>query len=91
MKTIGELIKQVFKERGWDDRVTFYEVNSVWNEFVGDKISQNTRLVKFEGGVLWIKVNSSVLKQELLYMRSDIVLAINNKLGKAVIRKIVIE
>jgi len=91
MKTIGELIKQVFKERGWEDKVTFYDINNVWNEFVGADISKNTRLIKFEGGVLWIKVNSSVLKQELLYMRSEIISAINNRLEKKVIKKIIIE
>jgi predicted nucleic acid-binding Zn ribbon protein len=67
---------------------TIMTVLSAWRETVGEKISNVTQVVKFENGILFIKVTSSVWRNEFFHIEEEIKAKLRAKLGKIKLTKI---
>ena len=88
MQHIKQAIKILLKKTGLEGGVKQQEVINVWEEVVGDKVSQNTSPEKVESGTLYIKTSNPTWRQELVFKKSDIIKKLNNKLGKNTIKEI---
>ena len=73
-----------------DDTAREMEVVQVYGVVVGDFIKRLTQRVSFSQGVLTVQLASAALKQELAYRRSSLAEKINETLGYAAVKKIVI-
>ena len=60
----------------------------VWDAVVGEKVSQNTKPISVEHGVITVSVSNPTWRQELLFKQQDIIKQLNNKLGKNTIKEI---
>ena len=69
------------------DRV---EVQQVWNSLMGPAIEKYTTQIKLERSTLYIKLSSSVLREELSYGTQKIIKLLNEELGKELIKKLVL-
>lgn len=65
-------------------------IEKIWPEVVGSAMATHTKEMKFSDGKLYVKTNSSVARQELSFMRSRLVIAINRKLGKKLLNEIIV-
>ena len=67
------------------------EVNVVqsWEEVLGKTISRYPRNVYFSKGILFVEINSAVVKNELVMMREEIRKRLNEQAGEEIITKIV--
>jgi len=70
---------------GIEGRVREYEVMGRWSEIVGEKIASACEPVRVSDGVLLVKVRSSSWRNELVYMKDDIL----DKIGKTVARGVI--
>ena len=61
----------------------------LWSEVVGEKMSVFTKVEKYEKEILYIKVSSSVWRNEFFHIENEIKNKMNEKLGKIKIKKIV--
>lgn len=62
----------------------------LWYDILKNQEWKNkTKPVKVEDGVLYVKVNSSSLRQRLLFERENLVELINKAAGRDVIRSII--
>ncbi|MBT3301492.1 MAG: DUF721 domain-containing protein [Bacteroidetes bacterium] len=61
-----------------------------WEEIAGKKIYKHTEDINLNGSQLFIKVKSSVAKQELLFMKNRLMELINRKMGKEVVKEIIV-
>lgn len=61
-----------------------------WEEIAGKMIYKHTEDINLKDDTLFIKVKSSVAKQELLFMKNRLLELINRKMGKNVVKEIVI-
>lgn len=59
-----------------------------WNSTVGKQISDHTDPQKVTGGILFVKVDNDVWRNELSYMKHEIIQKLNRKIGKKVIQEI---
>ena len=59
-----------------------------WPEAVGETIAAKTKAQKIKDGILTIKVEDSVWRNELVYLRMDFRKKINEKIGKEIIKDI---
>jgi predicted nucleic acid-binding Zn ribbon protein len=59
-----------------------------WEELVGPAVSRRTMELKIKGDTLQIRVNSSVLREELHFSKAKIMQLVNEKLGANVIREV---
>ena len=62
----------------------------LWKKVVGEQINKHTKPEKVTFGKLYIKVDSPVWRQELMYQKSDIMNKINMLMENANIKEIVL-
>ena len=89
-RPIGEVLSEyieAFRLKGKLAEVTL--LNS-WADIVGDNIASKTKDLNISNRVLYVKIQSSILRQELMMIRSEIVKRLNEKAGSEVIREIVL-
>jgi len=65
-------------------------ISALWSEIVGEKLAQHSKFVEIREKKLYIKAESSVVRQELVFMRSRIKMLINRKAGNELVNEIVI-
>jgi predicted nucleic acid-binding Zn ribbon protein len=86
--SIGEILNNFFKARNLEDDLLSHRALSVWTTVVGPNINRLTTERRVARGVLYVKVISAPVRQELSMQRSHLIEAINNALGKPVITEI---
>ena len=59
-----------------------------WRSAVGEKLSKITEVIKFENGVLYIKVKSSVWRNEFFHIEAEIKEKLKRDLKNIKIKKI---
>lgn len=64
-------------------------LNKVWSNVIGENVSQYTENIYIKDNTLFLKINSSVLKQELSYGKDKIIENFNKEVGSNEIKKIV--
>ncbi|SEN17404.1 Protein of unknown function [bacterium A37T11] len=88
--TIKDAIDQmleVYKLRRKFDETSLL---SFWPEMMGQAIANRTKQLFIRDRKLYIRVESSVIKHELLLIRSQIIRKMNERVGKVVIEEVVI-
>ena len=63
-------------------------VEKMWREVMGPVIHEYTRMIKLDGQVLMIYVNSSPLKAELSTMKETILKSVNERLGEDFVKEV---
>ena len=64
-------------------------LNKVWSNVIGKNVSQYTENIYIKNNTLFLKINSSVLKQELSYGKDKIIENFNKEVGSNEIKKII--
>lgn len=59
-----------------------------WGEVMGPMVEELTRSVEIKNGVLFVKVKSAALRQQLFECRFDLVKKMNESVGAEVIRDV---
>lgn len=88
--TIKEAIEKmldVYKLRRKFDETSLI---SAWPQLMGNAIANRTKQLYIRDKKLFVKVESSVIKHELLLMRSQIIGRMNEHVGQVVIEELVI-
>ncbi|HAX62191.1 MAG TPA: hypothetical protein DCX95_06550 [Elusimicrobia bacterium] len=65
-----------------------YALRVFFSEFIGPKLSKYAELVKFSKDTVFISVKSAVVKNEISLMRRKIIKALNEFLGKEIIKNL---
>lgn len=59
-----------------------------WGEVMGSLVSELTRSVEIKNGMLYVKVKSAALRQQLFECRFEVVKKMNESVGAEVIRDV---
>ena len=89
-KSLGEAIREMLENYNLQDKLIEADLISVWGELVGPMIQRHTTEVRINKKKLYVKIDSPAVKNELLYLRSQIIETLNNHAGKKVIEEIVL-
>ncbi len=89
IKKISDLFKELMKSHGLEDKLRKAKVISGWPEIVGPHIAKNTYNLRFDGNKLIVNVKSDVLKNELIFMKNQIVQNIHQKIKEEFIEDII--
>ncbi len=87
---IGSLIKSYIKENNLENGLDNVEVKNVWYKLMKNGIANYTTDITLKNGILYIKLKSSALREELSYGKEKIIKILNEKLKKNLIKKIVL-
>ena len=87
-RQLGHSLSKLLRSLGIETKVKQHEAILNWPKIVGESISNVTAADKVVDGILFIRVSSSVWRNELIYMKQDILERINISVGRKVIREI---
>lgn len=72
------------------DKLLHARALHAWPQVVGEMIARHTESLKIKNRTLFVKVDSSVVRNELLYAQQKILIGINKAAGVVVIDEIVL-
>jgi predicted nucleic acid-binding Zn ribbon protein len=87
-QSIGNVFTQLFQDLGIDKAIQQNMAVSRWAEIVGERIAQISEAERIENGVLIVKVSSPVWRNELVFMKSNLINSVNEALAKTVVKDI---
>ena len=87
---IDSLIKFFIKENNLENGLENVKIKDMWHELMKNGVANYTTDINLKNGTLYIKLKSSVLREELSYGKEKIVKLLNEKLKKDLIKKIVL-
>lgn len=88
-QNISTIITDMLKEFRIDDKLREVRLINAWEEVLGTKIARSTSNIYIANRVLFVHFNSSIIRNELLMLKSSIVKTLNDKAGASVIDDIV--
>jgi Protein of unknown function (DUF721). len=89
--SLAEAIKDFVKEMNMEGKLNEIGLINSWEEIVGKAISSRTSNIYIKDQVLYVHLNSSVVRNELLMLRQELIERLNQKAGTEVIRDIVLK
>ena len=63
----------------------------LWGQLLGPSVKNRTKNIYFKGGILSIKLDSSVLRNELMFAKESIIKNINKELGEDLVTDLVLK
>jgi predicted nucleic acid-binding Zn ribbon protein len=88
--SLAEAVKDYIKEMNLGGKLNEVTIISSWEEIVGKAISSRTTKIFIKDHVLYVHLNSSVVRNELLMLREVLKEKLNSRAGSEVIKDIVL-
>ena len=88
--SLAEAVNDYIKEMNLGGKLSEMTVINSWEEIVGKAISTRTTKIFIKDHVLFVHLNSSVVRNELLMLREALREKLNSKAGSEVIKDIVL-
>ncbi len=87
--TLGDALENLVRSLGMEGRLEEQQAVDRWAQVVGDRISAHARAVFFDGGKLVVEVDSAAWRQELFYMKQEILNRLDRSLGRPMVQDII--
>jgi len=88
---LGDAISQLFKEEKLDEKYSIFAIRNGWEGIVGTLIAKHTTQINYASGILFVSIDSPVVRSETAYMKEEIIRKINTFVGKRLIRELVLK
>ena len=86
--SIAEIVDKVIKSNNLEEGMLSHRAMTVWSEVVGPVINRHTVERRVYRGVLYVRINSAPVRQELSMQRNLLLDALNTALGRQVLNDI---
>jgi predicted nucleic acid-binding Zn ribbon protein len=88
-KPIGNSLKAILNDYGLMPRLKQFEIINAWSSIVGDQIMKVTKAEKVEQGTLFIRVTKPVWRNELIFLKKEIITKINKMMSEEIVKEII--
>ncbi|MBP5536658.1 MAG: DUF721 domain-containing protein [Bacteroidales bacterium] len=88
---LGDLLYTMLNQMGMAEQSEAIEVENIYRNIVGDLINKLTLSVRYERNILYIKLASAALRNELSYKKQSLVDKINGQLKHGAVNEIIFE
>ena len=86
---LSDGIGAVLRELGLGKKIRQYEVLDLWKEIVGEKIAGVTEAERITRGVLFVRVARPTWRNELVYLKKELIEKINDAFRETIVTDIV--
>ena len=86
--SLGESLRLLLRNLEIETKVKEHMAAGSWSQIVGEAVAKISAVDRVDGGILFVKVESSSWRNELAFMRREIISKINALLGEEIIREI---
>ena len=90
VKPLSELIKEFYELHKGLGYLDEQKAIQYWPQVVGQFIASHTIDLSIKNGVLYVRVDSDALRNELSYSKSLLMKNLNERVGKEVVAEIVL-
>jgi len=87
---LSEAIKDYISEMNLGGKLSEVGIINSWEEIVGKAISSRTNRIYIKDHILYVHLNSSVVRNELLMLRDVLKEKLNEKAGSEVVKEIIL-
>jgi hypothetical protein len=87
---LGAIIREYIKVLDIDKKLNEVRLTDSWPEVVGIAIAKKTSRLVVKNRVLFVYLNSSIVRNELMRIRESLPKALNDKAGLSVVDEVVI-
>ena len=91
VKSISELVRATCREEGLETPLNEYRLIKAWSQVLGENVKNYTGEMYIKNQILYVHVTSSVLRQELMMNRKNIVRRFNENVKAQVITEIILK
>ena len=90
-RDLGSILRELMEENTLlKSRIAEHRVLRAWKEILGEGVSKYTSSLYIKRGVLFVHLNSSVLRAELMMNKKSLIEKLNEYAGMDIIRDIVL-
>ena len=90
-QNISEIISVIMKQNGLDEKLAEVRAIRSWEELLGKTVARYTKNLYIKNKTLYVSLNSSIVRNEIMMIRDDLIKKLNEKAGRKVIDKIVVK
>lgn len=87
---LDEVIKEYLKALKIDSKLKEVELIKSWESVVGKTIARSTDNIYIKDRKLFVRLKSSVIRNELFMLRDGLKKALNDKVGESIIDEIIL-
>ncbi len=87
---IRSIINEILKNQHLDHKMLENRVVRSWEKVIGRTVARATTNIYMYNGTLYLNINSSVMRNELLMLKDKIMNALNEEVGHKIVTAIVI-
>lgn len=87
---IGTVINEYIKALGLEARLKENSVLNSWEDILGKSVARATSKIYYKDFTLYVKIDSSVVKNEVMMLKDEIIKRMNNEAGFEMIKKMII-
>lgn len=91
VKSISELVRATCREEGLETPLNEYRLIKAWSQVLGENVKNYTGEMYIKNQILYVHVTSSVLRQELMMNRKNLVRRLNEHVKAQVITEIILK
>ncbi|MBM3452517.1 MAG: DUF721 domain-containing protein [Bacteroidetes bacterium] len=84
-KPLGQIVSKIIKAYGLEKRMKEMDVLNGWSEMMGIAVSNRTTNLKINNRILYITMDSAVMREELLNGKQIILQRVNDFAGEKII------
>lgn len=88
--SLSDALKEFVETNKLEGGLNKVHVADAWRELMGNGVNNYTTAVTLEHDTLYVKLSSSVLREELSYGKQKIIDMLNEALGKPIIKKLIL-
>lgn len=89
--SLGDAMKLFLKQSRLKGHMQALQIEDVWEKIMGKTIAKYTEKIQIHGSTLYITTTVAPLKHELLYQKDKIIQRVNEALGEATVKEVVIQ
>ena len=90
LKKIKSILNNIIDNSSLKVGLNNVKIQSVWKKIMGSNINSYTSGITLKKRTLYVKLSSSVLREELSYGKEKIIKILNDEFGEVIIDKIVL-
>lgn len=88
-QSLSEVLRDYVKGTSIEKKLKEVDIVQSWEELLGKTIAHYTKNISLKNKILYLEINSSVVKNELFMMREEIRRKLNEKAGEELVDKII--
>lgn len=88
-KLIRNSIQAILNDYGLLPRMKQFEALNLWAEIVGEQIAKVAKAEKIDHGSLIVRVEKPVWRNELIFLKKEIIAKINEMMKEEIVKEII--